>query len=105
MKKLLSAVPADGSSYWCCLLCPTRSLPPTLIRLPSLRTGPFTVITPNKRYAQRWQQGWSRRQIVSAAENANNSDLTGMDVDQAGERADALIDAARYADCPGLNAS
>jgi hypothetical protein len=51
------------------------------------------------------QQGWSRRQIVSAAESANNSDLTGMDVDQAGERADALIDAARYADCPALNAS
>jgi hypothetical protein len=48
--------------------------------------------------------GWSRRQIVSAAENANNTDLTGMDIDQAGERADALIDAARYADCPTLNA-
>ncbi len=50
-------------------------------------------------------QGWSRRQIVSAAQNANNSDLTGMDVDRAGERADALIDAARYTDCPTLNAS
>src|SRR5262249_45057939 len=41
-------------------------------------------------------QGWSRRQIVNAAETENNTDLTGMDVDQAGERADALIDAARY---------
>ena len=49
-------------------------------------------------------QGRSRRQIVSAAETANNPDLTGMDVDQAGERADAYIDAARYADCPTLNA-
>lgn len=49
-------------------------------------------------------QGWSRRQIVAAAETANNPDLTGMDVDQAGERADAYIDAARYADCPTLNA-
>jgi hypothetical protein len=49
-------------------------------------------------------QGWSRRQIVSAAESANNPDLTGMDVDQAGERADAYIDAARYAHCPTLNA-
>jgi hypothetical protein len=50
-------------------------------------------------------QGWSRRQIVSTAENANNSDLTGLGVDEAAERADAFIDAARYDDCPRLNAS
>jgi hypothetical protein len=50
-------------------------------------------------------QGWSRRQIVSAAESANNPDLTGWNVDEAGVSADALIDAARYADCPTLNAS
>ncbi len=50
-------------------------------------------------------QGWSRRQIVSTAENANNSDLTGLGTDEAAERADAYIDAARYEDCPTLNAS
>lgn len=50
-------------------------------------------------------QGWSRRQIVNTAENANNSDLTGLGVDEAAERADAYIDAARYDDCPTLNAS
>jgi hypothetical protein len=50
-------------------------------------------------------QGWSRHQIVSAAESANNPDLSGMNVDEAGVRADALIDAARYADCPTLNAN
>ena len=50
-------------------------------------------------------QGWSRRQIVSTAENANNSDLTGINVDEAAERADAFIDAARYDNCPTLNAS
>jgi hypothetical protein len=50
-------------------------------------------------------QGWTRRQIVSNAENANNSDLTGLGVDEAAERADAFIDAARYDDCPTLNAS
>ncbi|HEV7581587.1 MAG TPA: hypothetical protein VGO77_14445 [Mycobacterium sp.] len=50
-------------------------------------------------------QGWSRRQIVSTAGNANNSDITGLGVDEAAERADAFIDAARYDDCPTLNAS
>ncbi|SOX56169.1 hypothetical protein MAAFP003_4870 [Mycobacterium ahvazicum] len=50
-------------------------------------------------------QGWSRRQIVSTAEKANNYDLTGVDSDEAAERADAYIDAARYEDCPTLNAS
>ena len=50
-------------------------------------------------------QGWSRRQIVSTAENANNSDLTGLGTDEAAERADAYIDAARYEECPTLNAS
>jgi hypothetical protein len=50
-------------------------------------------------------QGWSRRQIVSTAENANNSGITGIDMDEAAERADAFIDAARYDDCPTLNAS
>jgi hypothetical protein len=49
-------------------------------------------------------QGWSRRQIVSTAEQANNSLLTGVDDDEAAERADAYIDAARYQDCPTLNA-
>jgi hypothetical protein len=50
-------------------------------------------------------QGWSRRQIVSTAEKANNFVLTGVDDDEAAERADAFIDAARYQDCPTLNAS
>ncbi|GLE53646.1 hypothetical protein [Mycobacterium montefiorense] len=50
-------------------------------------------------------QGWSRRQIVNTAENANNSELTGLGYDEAAERADAYIDAARYDDCPTLNAS
>jgi hypothetical protein len=49
-------------------------------------------------------QGWTRRQIVGTAEKANNPDLTGMDDDEAAERADAFIDAARYQDCPSLNA-
>jgi hypothetical protein len=49
-------------------------------------------------------QGWSRRQIVSTAEQANNSILTGVDDDEAAERADAYIDAACYEDCPALNA-
>lgn len=39
-------------------------------------------------------QGWTRRHIVGAAEQANNAMLT----------ADAFIDAARYQDCPRLNA-
>jgi hypothetical protein len=50
-------------------------------------------------------QGWSRSQIVQAAEQANNPDLTGWNSDEAGVSADAMIDAARYADCPTLNAS
>ncbi|MCV7411039.1 hypothetical protein AWC05_26925 [Mycobacterium florentinum] len=50
-------------------------------------------------------QGWTRQQIVSTAEKANNTDLTGVDDDEAAERADAFIDAARYQDCPTLNAS
>jgi hypothetical protein len=50
-------------------------------------------------------QGWSRRQIVNTAEKANNYVLTGVDDDEAAERADAYIDAARYQDCPTLNAS
>jgi outer membrane protein TolC len=50
-------------------------------------------------------QGWSRAQIVDAAEHANNYNLTGLSVVQAAERADAMIDAARYAHCPTLNAS
>jgi len=50
-------------------------------------------------------QGWSRVQIVDAAEHANDYNLTGMSVVQAAERADAWIDSARYADCPTLNAN
>ncbi|MFP1155274.1 hypothetical protein ACK280_24825 [Mycobacterium sherrisii] len=50
-------------------------------------------------------QGWTRRQIVSTAEKANDVVLTGMDDDAAAERADAFIDAARYQDCPSLNAN
>ncbi|OBA64691.1 hypothetical protein A5647_24755 [Mycobacterium sp. 1100029.7] len=50
-------------------------------------------------------QGWTRRQIVSTAQTANNSDLTGVGDDEAAERADAFIDAARYQDCPSLNAN
>ncbi len=50
-------------------------------------------------------QGWSRAQIVDAAEHANDYNLTGMSVVQAAEHADALIDAARYKYCPALNAS
>jgi hypothetical protein len=50
-------------------------------------------------------QGWTRRQIVSTAENANDPALTGLGADEAAERADAYIDAARYTDCPTLNAS
>jgi hypothetical protein len=50
-------------------------------------------------------QGWSRAQIVDAAEHANNYDLTGLSVVEAAQRADSMIDAARYADCPALNAS
>jgi hypothetical protein len=50
-------------------------------------------------------QGWKRAQIVDAAENANNYDLTGMSRVQAAQRADASIDAARYAYCPTLNAN
>ncbi|MEE6136783.1 hypothetical protein SKC41_10595 [Mycobacterium sp. 050128] len=50
-------------------------------------------------------QGRSRRQIVSTAERANNYDLTGLANDAAAERADAYIDAARYEDCPTLNAN
>ncbi|WP_276327228.1 hypothetical protein [Mycobacterium lentiflavum] len=42
---------------------------------------------------------------MSTAEKANNYDLTGVDNDEAAERADAYIDAARYQDCPTLNAS
>ncbi|BBY24366.1 hypothetical protein [Mycobacterium stomatepiae] len=49
-------------------------------------------------------QGWTRQQIVGTALKANNSDLTGVDEDEAAERADAFIDAARYQDCPTLNA-
>lgn len=50
-------------------------------------------------------QGWTRRQIVSTAEKANDVLVTGMDDDEAAERADAFIDAARYQDCPALNAN
>jgi hypothetical protein len=50
-------------------------------------------------------QGWSRAQIVDAAEHANNYNLTGTSVVQAAEHADALIDAARYKCCPTLNVS
>lgn len=50
-------------------------------------------------------QGWTRQQIVSTAEKANNFVLTGVGDDEAAERADAFIDTARYQDCPTLNAS
>lgn len=50
-------------------------------------------------------QGWSRAQIVDAAEHAQNYDLTGLSVVEAAQRADGLIDAARYAYCPTLNAN
>lgn len=50
-------------------------------------------------------QGWSRAQIVTAAEHAQNFDITGLSVVEAAQRADSLIDAARYAYCPTLNAN
>ncbi|CAM4234981.1 hypothetical protein MB901379_01371 [Mycobacterium basiliense] len=48
-------------------------------------------------------QGWSRAQIVDAAEYANDMNLTGLSVVQAAQRADAMIDAAHDAVCPTLN--
>jgi hypothetical protein len=104
MKKLLSAVP---------LMLPLIGLIAMPDAIATAHADPVVFapdwpVHPNhteKAICAALAQGWSRRQIVSAAENANNTDLTGMDTDQAGERADALIDAARYADCPSLNAS
>jgi hypothetical protein len=103
MKKLLSAVPLM-------VLIGLVATPQTIATAHAdpISFAPDWPVHPNrteKSICSALQQGWTRRQIVSAAENANNSDLTGMDTDQAGERADALIDAARYADCPTLNAS
>ena len=40
-------------------------------------------------------QGWSRAQIVDAAEHANDYNLTGMSVVQAAQLADSMIEAAR----------
>jgi hypothetical protein len=103
MKKLLSAVPL---MVFIGLVATPNTI--AIAHADSISFAPDWPIHPNhteRTICAALQQGWSRRQIVSAAENANNSDLTGMDVDQAGERADALIDAARYADCPALNAS
>ncbi|HET9877105.1 MAG TPA: DUF732 domain-containing protein [Mycobacterium sp.] len=48
-------------------------------------------------------QGWSRAQIVDAAKEANDSSQTTLSVDDAGLRADAMIDAAHYALCPKVN--
>ena|ERR1700722_10584381 len=103
MKKLLSAVPLMFALGVVAMPGATATA-----HADSINFAPDWPVHPNhteKTICSALQQGWSRRQIVAAAENANNSDLTGMDVDQAGERADALIDAARYADCPTLNAS
>lgn len=49
-------------------------------------------------------QGWSRAQIVDAAQQANDSAVTGLTTDDARLRADAMIDAARYMYCRTLDA-
>lgn len=50
-------------------------------------------------------QGWSRAQIVDAAKQANDFNVTGMSMAQAAKLAAMWIDPAHIKYCPSLNAS
>lgn len=49
-------------------------------------------------------QGWSRAQIIGAAQQANDFNRTGMSPAQAGRLAGMWVDPAHIKYCPGLNA-